>query len=405
MDQVNGLKAKQTAKALVPGRRSVDVPDFWRKSESLINKKSQIVREESMKSKKNKGPESPSSPSIDRTSNAMFVTIKKPSTLPPLCSTCKHNAPVFGTSPKKFSYKELEMATDGFSTKNFFADGGYGPVYKGVLSDGQVVAVKQHKMLSAQGASEFCAGVEVLSRAQHRNLVMLVGYCIKVEWLLVYEFACNGTLNNHLYCESLTKAINSINYTPKVALGAARGLGCLHEDCRVGCIVHRDFKPANILLTHDFEPMHIGGRLRSCKMASRWSISRGDMNSWYLAPEYIHTGLITEKADVYAFGVVLLELLTGCKATDFSRNTGQLYLTVWARLLLERTKIKKKILDPRLGTNYDEKEVECMMHAASLCISSQPNERSIMSKVLRILEGDMPTHLTYSYLKSAYNTS
>ncbi|KAK6911242.1 Serine-threonine/tyrosine-protein kinase, catalytic domain [Dillenia turbinata] len=406
MDQVKVAKAKPTAEALVPGRRSVDVPDFWRKSRSPINKKSQFFREEIMKSKKSHRPESPSSPSIDRTSSvrkAMSVTIKKPQTPPPLCSICKYNAPVFGKSPKKFSYKELEMATNGFSSKNFLAEGGYGPVYKGVLSDGQAVAVKQHKMLSAQGASEFCSEVEVLSCAQHRNLVMLVGYCIEVEWLLVYEFACNGTLNSHIYGTE-TNEVMAWPHRMKVALGAARGLRYLHEDCRVGCIVHRDFKPANILLTHDFEPLVGDFGLARWQADGQSAEETRIVGAFgYLAPEYIHTGLITEKADVYAFGVVLLELLTGCKATDFSRNTGQLYLTDWARPLLERTKVKSEILDPRLGSIYDEKEVECMMHAASLCISSQPNERPRMSKVLRILEGDMPSHLTYNYPKSANN--
>lgn len=139
---------------------------------------------------------------IDRTSSIrrdMSLSLKHPPTPPHLCSVCKHSVPVFGRSPRRFSHEEIEKATDGFSTTNFLEEGGYGKVYRGVLSDGQVVAVKKRKMVSAQGAAEFCSEVEVLKCAQHKNLVMLIGYCIEEEWLLVYEFACNGSLDKHLY--------------------------------------------------------------------------------------------------------------------------------------------------------------------------------------------------------------
>lgn len=133
---------------------------------------------------------------------AISVSIKQPPIPPPLCSVCKNNAPFFGRAPRKFTYMEIQKATDGFSKNNFLAKGGFGHVYKGVLDDGQVVAVKQHKVSSAQGASEFCSEVEVLSCAQHKNLVILVGYCTEMEWLLVYEFVCHGSLDKHLYGES-----------------------------------------------------------------------------------------------------------------------------------------------------------------------------------------------------------
>ena len=122
---------------------------------------------------------------------------------PPLCSTCQHKAPMFGKPPQRYTYKELEAATRGFSRENFLAEGGYGSVHKGVLPDGQTVAVKQYKLASTQGDKEFCAEVEVLSCAQHRNVVMLIGYCIEGKRrLLVYEFICNGSLDGHLYGKS-----------------------------------------------------------------------------------------------------------------------------------------------------------------------------------------------------------
>lgn len=119
---------------------------------------------------------------------------------PPLCSICQHKGPVFGNPPRWFTYGELELATGGFSQANFLAEGGFGSVYRGVLPDGQVVAVKQHKLASSQGDIEFCSEVEVLSCAQHRNVVMLIGLCVESgRRLLVYEYICNGSLDSHLY--------------------------------------------------------------------------------------------------------------------------------------------------------------------------------------------------------------
>nr|GEW96476.1 inactive protein kinase SELMODRAFT_444075-like [Tanacetum cinerariifolium] len=175
----------------------------------------------------------------------------------------------------------------------------------------------------------------------------------------------------------------------KVACGAARALRYLHEDCRVGCIVHRDFRPSNILLTHDFEPL-VGdfGLARWQADGQQEEETRVVGAFGYLAPEYTQSGLITEKADVYAFGVVLLEILTGIKAIEFSRTSRQQYFPDWGRRLLVEGKVCAEIIDPKLGNKYDAKEVEYMMHAASLCISPHPEQRPRMSKVLRILEGN-----------------
>ncbi|KAL1827077.1 hypothetical protein ACET3Z_005489 [Daucus carota] len=327
---------------------------------------------------------------IDRLSSirkAMSVSVKQPPIPPPLCSVCKNNAPIFGRAPRKFTYMEIQEATNGFSKNNFLAKGGFGDVYKGVLDDGQVVAVKQHKVLSAQGASEFCSEVEVLSCAQHKNLVILVGYCTEMEWLLVYEFVCHGSLDKHLYGRGEPMAWQN---RMKVAVGSARGLRYLHEDCRVGCIVHRDFRPNNILLTHDFESMVGDFGLARWQADGQSAEETRIVGAFgYLAPEYTQTGLITEKADVYAFGVVLLELLTGIKATEFARNAKQPYMPDWSRQFLE-SKVPSEIVDPRLDHNFVEKEVECMIQAASLCISPDPDQRPRMSEVLKILEGYMP---------------
>ncbi|XP_073298176.1 inactive protein kinase SELMODRAFT_444075-like [Primulina huaijiensis] len=304
---------------------------------------------------------------------------------PPLCTVCRHKTPSFGNPPRLFSYAELEQATSVFSKDNFLAEGGYGSVHRGVLPDGLVIAVKQHKLASTQGDREFCSEVQVLSCAQHRNVVMLIGYCLENRRrLLVYEFICNGSLDSHLYGHSY----DPLDWTArrKIAIGAARGLRYLHEECRIGCIVHRDMRPNNILLTHDFEPL-VGdfGLARFQPDGDSGAETRIIGTFGYLAPEYAQTGQVSDKADVYSFGVVLVELVTGRKAVDINLPKGEQCLTEWARPLLEENAFWK-LVDPRLNGCYSETEVQGMIHAASLCIQRDPESRPRMSQVLRMLE-------------------
>ncbi|KAI3759749.1 hypothetical protein L6452_07785 [Arctium lappa] len=320
--------------------------------------------------------------------DAISLSRNAPSGPPPLCSICQHKAPIFGKPPRWFTYAELELATGGFSQDNFLAEGGFGSVHRGLLPDGQTVAVKQHKLASSQGDQEFCSEVEVLSCAQHRNVVMLIGFCMEDRRrLLVYEYVCNGSLDSHLYGRDRDPLEWAARQ--KIALGAARGLRYLHEECRVGCIVHRDMRPNNILITHDFEPL-VGdfGLARWQPDGSTEEETKIIGTFGYLAPEYAQSGQITEKADVYSFGVVLVELVTGRKAVDLKRPKGQQCLAEWARPLLEEDLINE-LIDPRLRNRYSKDEVYCMMQAASLCIKRDPHLRPRMSQVLRMLEGDI----------------
>ncbi|KAK1360252.1 Proline-rich receptor-like protein kinase PERK13 [Heracleum sosnowskyi] len=319
--------------------------------------------------------------------DAISLSRNAPLGPPPLCSICQHKTPAFGKPPRWFTFAELELATGDFSQANFLAEGGYGSVHRGVLPDGQAVAVKQHKLASSQGDREFCSEVEVLSCAQHRNVVMLIGFCIEDgRRLLVYEYICHGSLDSHLYGRH--RDILEWSARQKIALGAARGLRYLHEECRVGCIVHRDMRPNNILITHDFEPLVGDFGLARWQPDGDTGVDTRVIGTFgYLAPEYAESGQITEKADVYSFGVVLVELVTGRKAVDLDRPRGQQCLTEWARPLLEENAIDE-LVDPQLMDKYSEEEVYCMLQAASLCISRDPQSRPRMSQVIRILEGD-----------------
>ncbi|XP_022772816.1 inactive protein kinase SELMODRAFT_444075-like isoform X2 [Durio zibethinus] len=315
---------------------------------------------------------------------------------PPLCSVCQHKAPVFGKPPRRFSYEELEEATDGFSELNLLAEGGFGVVYRGILRDGQVVAAKLLKFVGCQADIDFCREVQVLSCAQHRNVVLLIGYCIDGnKRVLVYEYICNGSLDFHLYGSD--RASLDWQSRLRIAIGTARGLRYLHEDCRVGCIVHRDMRPKNILLTHDFEPQVTDFGLARWH-SDQWIVGskeRAIGTSWSLAPEYLDGGRITEKVDVYAFGVVLLELMTGQRISDLQFYKGQNFLSDWFHPLaaLDSNQIMTNIyqlLDPCLASRKVQDfthQLQAMVRAALLCISHDPESRPPMSKVLRMLEG------------------
>ncbi|XP_027364568.1 inactive protein kinase SELMODRAFT_444075-like [Abrus precatorius] len=368
-------------------RRLTDSPGKWHGPNSTIQPKRSTTRRDSMTSYKHESLSSLSFATSDSNSMAMSLSIKNHSAL---CSICKHKIPIFRSVPRRFTYREIENATGRFSDSYMMADGGYSCVYRGELPDGQVIAVKQYKKLKSFSASEFCLEVEKLSCAQHRNLLILMGYCIDTEWLLIYEFACNGSLDKHLYGTE-TNQVMAWHDRMKVAVGTARGLRYLHEDCRAGCIVHGDLRPSNILLTHDFEPM-IGdfGLARwqiNPQLAKESTHLIGTVG--YLSPEYIQTGQVSEKVDVYAFGVILLELLSGFNAREFSGKTGKQSLSEWSNTMLEKNK-PNELIDSRLNNNYVEKEAESMMHAAYLCVSPHPAQRPRMSQVLKILEGDIP---------------
>jgi len=289
-----------------------------------------------------------------------------------------------------FSYDELSQVTSGFSEKNLLGEGGFGCVYKGVLSDGREVAVKQLKIGGSQGEREFKAEVEIISRVHHRHLVTLVGYCISEQHrLLVYDYVPNNTLHYHLHAPG--RPVMTWETRVRVAAGAARGIAYLHEDCHPR-IIHRDIKSSNILLDNSFEALvaDFGLAKIAQELDLNTHVSTRVMGTFgYMAPEYATSGKLSEKADVYSYGVILLELITGRKPVDTSQPLGDESLVEWARPLLGQAIENEEfdeLVDPRLGKNFIPGEMFRMVEAAAACVRHSAAKRPKMSQVVRALD-------------------
>ncbi|KAL1543755.1 non-specific serine/threonine protein kinase [Salvia divinorum] len=312
-----------------------------------------------------------------------------------LCVTCGLNTEL---DSMRYSYPEIQLATNNFSPDNLLGEGGYGFVYKGELKDGQRIAAKVRKESSTQGFSEFHSEIFVLNFARHKNIVMLLGYCCKENLnILVYEYICNKSLEWHLFDN--TNKVLEWNQRHAIAIGTAKGLRFLHEECRGSPIVHRDMRPSNILLTCDFVPM-----LGDFGLA-RWKTDEGEIQTrilgtlGYLAPEYAENGIVSVRTDVYSFGVVLIQLISGRKAVDSKKEDQQPSLRQWALPLIERLALHE-LIDPRLGETYNTYELYSMAKTAYLCLQTEPERRPSMADVLHLLEGEIDhfSHLTEQFI-------
>ncbi|OWM76483.1 proline-rich receptor-like protein kinase PERK15 [Punica granatum] len=312
----------------------------------------------------------------------------------PMLSMAPSSSFPLGFSQSAFTYEELAGATDGFSNANLLGQGGYGYVHKGVLTTGKVVAVKQLKAGSGQGEREFRAEVEIISRIHHRHLVSLVGYCISGEQrMLVYEFVPNNTLEFHLHGKD--RPTMSWPIRMRIALGSAKGLAYLHEDCQPK-VIHRDIKAANILLDFSFEAKVADFGLAKFSEDTETHISTRVMGTFgYMAPEYASSGKLTEKSDVFSFGVVLLELITGRRPIDKARPFADDSMFDWARPLLAKALEDndfEALADPRLEKNYDSSEMARMIACAAASIRHSARHRPKMSQIVRALEGNLALH-------------
>ncbi|MQL93882.1 hypothetical protein Taro_026533, partial [Colocasia esculenta] len=288
-----------------------------------------------------------------------------------------------GFNKSTFAYDELAAATEGFSHANLLGQGGFGFVHKGVLPNGKDIAVKSLKSGSGQGEREFQAEVEIISRVHHRHLVSLVGYCIAGgQRMLVYEFVPNKTLEYHLHGKD--RPTMDFPTRMKIALGSAKGLAYLHEDCHPR-IIHRDIKAANILIDYNFEAMVADFGLAKLSNDTNTHVSTRVMGTFgYLAPEYASSGKLTEKSDVFSFGVMLLELVTGRRPIDTTGTFMEDSLVDWARPLLTRALEEgnfDELVDPRLEDNFIPAEMARLAACAAASVRHSARRRPKMSQI------------------------
>ncbi|XP_066168987.1 receptor-like serine/threonine-protein kinase ALE2 isoform X11 [Oryza sativa Japonica Group] len=287
---------------------------------------------------------------------------------------------------KTFSLIEMERATQRFDNSRIIGEGGFGRVYEGILEDGERVAVKILKRDDQQVTREFLAELEMLSRLHHRNLVKLIGICTEEHIrCLVYELVPNGSVESHLH----DKGTAPLDWDArlKIALGAARALAYLHEDSSPR-VIHRDFKSSNILLEHDFTPkVSDFGLARTAIGEGNEHISTRVMGTFgYVAPEYAMTGHLLVKSDVYSYGVVLLELLTGRKPVDILRPPGQENLVAWACPFLTSRDGLETIIDPSLGNSILFDSIAKVAAIASMCVQPEVDQRPFMGEVVQALK-------------------
>ncbi|XP_074308250.1 receptor-like cytoplasmic kinase 176 isoform X2 [Silene latifolia] len=295
-----------------------------------------------------------------------------------------------------FSYNDLSIATRDFRPGSVVGEGGFGSVYKGWIDHqslapakpgtGMVVAVKRLNPEGFQGHKEWLTEINYLGQLRHHNLVNLIGYCLEEEHrLLIYEFMPRGSLENHLFKRSSHSEPLSWSLRMKIALGAAKGLAFLHSPAIK--VIYRDFKPSNILLDSDFDAkLSDFGLAKDGPFDDNSYVSTRVMGTHgYAAPEYLSTGHLTTKNDVYGYGVVLLEIMTGRRVLDPNRTRKEQDLVEWARPHLRREKVSR-IMDSTIQGQYSSRSAKIIANLAVQCLSIDPRFRPNMDEVVLILE-------------------
>lgn len=312
-----------------------------------------------------------------------------PRGIPQLYEEKAHNLRVF-------SYSELRQATNDFSRLLKIGEGGFGSVYKGSIKPAEgngdpiVVAIKKLNKDGLQGHKQWVAEVQFLGVVEHPNLVKLIGYCAVdeergIQRLLVYEYMPNKSLENHLF----NRAYPTLPWKTRlqILLGAAQGLAYLHEGLEVQ-VIFRDFKSSNVLLDENFKPkLSDFGLAREGPMAGRSHVSTAVVGTYgYAAPEYIETGHLTSKSDVWSFGVVLYEIITGRRSLERNRPSAEQKLLDWVKKFPADGKKFILIMDPRLEGKYSSSAARKIAKLADNCLLKNAKDRPTMGKVMERLE-------------------
>jgi len=292
--------------------------------------------------------------------------------------------------PIRFSYRDLQTATNNFSVK--LGQGGFGSVYQGALPDGTQLAVKKLEGMG-QGKKEFRAEVSIIGSIHHHHLVRIKGFCAEgTHRLLAYEFMANGSLDKWIFKRNKEEFLLDWETRFNIAVGTAKGLAYLHEDCDVK-IIHCDIKPENVLLDGQFlaKVSDFGlAKLMNREQSHVFTTLRGTRG--YLAPEWITNYAISEKSDVYSYGMLLLEIIGGRKNFDPTESSEKSHFPSYAFKMMEEGKLKE-ILDSKLRLDNDDDRVSTSIKVALWCIQEDMNLRPSMTKVVQMLEGLSPVPL------------
>ncbi|XP_045801016.1 probable leucine-rich repeat receptor-like serine/threonine-protein kinase At3g14840 isoform X2 [Trifolium pratense] len=285
-----------------------------------------------------------------------------------------------------FTLRQIKAATNNFDISNKIGEGGFGPVYKGCLPNGTLIAVKQLSSKSKQGNREFLTEIGMISALQHPYLVKLYGCCVEGDQLLlIYEYLENNSLARALFGPEEHQIKLDWPTRKKICVGIARGLAFLHEESRLK-VVHRDIKATNVLLDMDLDPKISDFGLAKLDEEGNTHISTRIAGTYgYMAPEYAMHGYLTDKADVYSFGIVALEIVSGRSNTMHLAKEEAFYLLDWAHLLKDRGDLME-LVDRRLGSDFNKKEIMAMINVALLCTNATSNLRPSMSSVVSMLE-------------------
>ncbi|GAU28727.1 hypothetical protein TSUD_372340 [Trifolium subterraneum] len=287
-----------------------------------------------------------------------------------------------------FDFSIIVKATDSFASRNKLGEGGFGPVYKGTLIDGKEVAIKRNSKMSDQGLEEFKNEVLLIAKLQHRNLVKLIGCCIhREEKLLIYEYMPNRSLDYFIFDETRSKLL-AWSKRSHIIAGIARGLLYLHQDSRLR-IIHRDLKLSNILLDAHMNPkISDFGLARTFCGDQVEAKTRKLVGTYgYMPPEYAMHGRYSMKSDVFSFGVIVLEIISGKKVKAFYDSEHSLNLLGHAwRLWIENMPLE--LVDPHLIEAIVYSEILRYMHVGLLCVQEKPGDRPDMSSVILMLNGE-----------------
>ncbi|CAM8879293.1 unnamed protein product [Rhodiola kirilowii] len=298
---------------------------------------------------------------------------------------------VKGTGPRRFTYADLSRATKNFSDDGKLGEGGFGGVYRGLLSDSDTeVAVKRVSKGSQQGKKEYISEVKIISRMRHRNLVQLIGWCHgQGELLLVYELMPNGSLDAHLFRNNNNNEVLTWELRHKIALGLASALLYLHEEGDQ-CVVHRDIKSSNIMLDSNFNAK-LGdfglARFVDHNLGSQTTVLAGTMG--YMAPECYSTGKASKESDVYSFGVVALEIACGRRPVEARAEPTQVRLVEWVWSLYGQGQLIEAA-DQRLSSDYDERQLTHLMIVGLWCCHPDSTMRPSIRQVINVLNLEAP---------------